>query len=143
MKPCGGHGYLMHWRLTAARAMSRPAKSARAQLGVRVPACNPQPLRLPLSCLKTIFPPSLQTKLFHLHPLKSGEHPNQTAPRWELWVSLRGEGRSCCSKCVCILEVILVVFSLFPSSCLSFADVNAGERVQTNSVATASASNST
>lgn len=71
------------------------------------------------------------------------EHPDQTASWWEFWVSLCGKCCSCCSKRVCILEVMLVVFSLFPSSCLSFADVNAGERVQTNSVATASASNST
>lgn len=94
---------------------------------------SPQSSRLLLPCLKTIF---------HLRALKSGEHPNQTLSWWELWVSPCGECHSCCFQCVSVLEVMLVVFSLSPSRLL-FADVNAGERVQTNSVATASASNST
>lgn len=102
---------------------------------------SPQPSRLPLSCLKTIFPLSPDW-IVPSHALKSGEHPNQTPSWWELWVSPCGECHSCCFQFVSVLEVMLVVFSLSPSRLL-FADVNAGERVQTNSVATASASNST
>lgn len=123
------------------RAISLCAASVTNRKTCWSPAQSPQPSRLPLSCLKTIFPLSPDW-IVPSHALKSGEHPNQTPSWWELWVSPCGECHSCCFQFVSVLEVTLVVFSLSPSRLL-FADVNAGERVQTNSVATASASNST
>lgn len=71
-----------------------------------------------------------------------GGHPAPAVRWWDLGLSLCGECHGCCCKCLCSGGNAGCSFFLsFPR--LSFADVNAGERVQTNSVATASASNST